>query len=64
MELKIPYEIGDLILAIEYNQHEGYYINCRPFRWTDIPNVDKTIFKTRKEAEKAIKELEVLEKRR
>ena len=46
MEIKIPYEIGDPILAIEYNQHEGYYINCRPFRWTDIPNVDKTIFKT------------------
>lgn len=64
MEIKVPFEIGDPILVIEYNQHEGYYINCRPFRWTDIPNVDKTVFKTRKEAEKAIKELEVLEKRR
>ena len=64
MEIKVPFEIGDPILVIEYNQHEGYYINCRPFRWIDIPNVDKTVFKTRNEAEKAIKELEVLEKGR
>ena len=64
MEIKIPYEIGDPILVIDYNQYDEYYINCRPFCWNDIPNVDKTIFKTRKEAEKAIKELEVLEKRR
>lgn len=64
MEIKVPYEIGDPILVIDYNQYDGYYINCRPFCWNDIPNVDKTIFKTRKEAEKAIKELEVLEKRR
>ena len=62
MEIKIPYEIGDSILVIEYNHHEGYYINCRPFRWTDIPNVDKTVFKTRNEAEKGLKEITKNEK--
>ena len=58
MKIDIPFEIGDPILVIEYNQHDGYYINCRPFRWSDITNVNINIFKTRKEAEKALAEKE------
>ena len=27
MKIDIPFEIGDPILVIEYNQHDGYYIN-------------------------------------
>ena len=58
MKIDIPFEIGDPVL-IEYNQHDGYYINCRPFRWSgDIPNGNTNIFKTRKEAEKALTEKE------
>ena len=56
MKIDIPFEIGDPVLVIEYNQHDGYYINCRPFRWNDIPNINTNIFKTRKEAEKALAE--------
>ena len=58
MKIDIPFEIGDPVLVIEYNQHDGYYINCRSFRWSDIPNVNINIFKTRKEAEKALAEKE------
>ena len=54
MKIDVPFEIGDPILVIDYNQHDGYYIDCRSFRWDDIPNVGKYIFITRKEAEKAL----------
>ena len=53
MKIDIPYDIGDPILVIDYCQHDGYYIDCRPFRYTDIGNV----FKTRKEAEAALDKL-------
>ena len=56
MKIDVPFEIGDPILVVDYNQHDGYYIDCRPFRWSDIPNVGKSIFRTRKEAEKALEE--------
>lgn len=56
MIIDVPFEIGDPILVIDYNQHEGYYINCRPFCWNDIPNVGKSIFRTQQEAEKALEE--------
>lgn len=56
MKIDIPYDIGDPILVIDYGQHDGYYINCRPFRYTDIGNLEN-IFKTRKEAEAAFEKL-------
>lgn len=54
MKIDIPYDIGDPILVIEYSQHDGYYITCRPFKWSDIGNLEN-VFKTRKEAEVALK---------
>ena len=57
MKIDVPFEIGDPILVLNYNQHDGYYIDCRPFRWNDIPNVGKYIFRTRKEAEKALEDM-------
>ena len=57
MKIDVPFEIGDTVLAIDFCQHDGYYINCRPFRWSDIPNVGKTIFSNRKDAEKSLEEM-------
>lgn len=54
MKIDIPFEIGDPVLVIEHNQHDGYYINCRTFRWNDVPYVNANIFRTRKEAEEAL----------
>ena len=54
MKIDIPFEIGDPVLVIEYNQHDGYYINCRPFRWNDIPNINTNIFKTRKKLKRLL----------
>ena len=55
MEIKVPYEIGDPILVIDYNQYDGYYINCRPFCWNDIPNVDKDYFQNSKRGRESYK---------
>lgn len=56
MKIDIPYDIGDPILVIDYGQHDGYYIDYRPFRYTDIGNLEN-IFRTRKEAEAAFEKL-------
>lgn len=56
MKIDIPYDIGDPILVIDYCQHDGYYIDCRPFRYADIGNLEN-VFKTRKEAEAALDKL-------
>ena len=53
MKIDIPFEIGDPILVINYSQH----IDCRPFRWDDIPKVGKYIFRTRKDAEQALEDI-------
>jgi hypothetical protein len=47
MKIDIPYDIGDPILVIDYCQHDGYYVDCRPFRYADIGNLEN-VFKTRK----------------
>lgn len=31
MKIDIPYDIGDPILVIDFCQHDGYYIDCRPW---------------------------------
>ena len=56
MKIDIPYDIRDPILLIDYSQHDGYYIDCRPFRYADIGNLEN-IFRTRKEAEAAFEKL-------
>ena len=56
MKIDIPYDIGDPILVIDYCQHDGYYVDCRPFRYADIGNLEN-VFKTRKETEAALDKL-------
>lgn len=50
MKIDIPYDVGDPILVIENEQYDGMRIKCRPFRWSDLGNLDN-IFRTRKDAE-------------
>ena len=56
MKIDIPYDIVDPILVIDDGQHDGYYIDCGPFRYTDIGNLEN-IFRTIKEAEAAFEKL-------
>lgn len=58
MKIDIPFEIGDPVLVIDYNQYYGYYIGCRPFSWEDIPNIGKSVFKNLEAATERLKELE------
>lgn len=58
MKIDIPFEIGDPVLVIEFNQHDGYYIESKCFDYRDIPQIGKTIFANRKEADTKLKELE------
>lgn len=45
-----------VLVVIDFCQHDGYYIDCRPFTYTDIGNLEN-VFKTRKDAEAAIDKL-------
>lgn len=40
MNIDIPYELGDPIIEIEYNQHDGYYMNYHDFRYRDLEHLD------------------------
>lgn len=40
MTIDVPYEIGDPIIEIEYNQHDGYYIEYHGFRYRDLEHLD------------------------
>lgn len=57
MKINVPYEIGDPILVLEFNQHDGWYIDAQTFQYSDLARLDK-VFKTRKEAEEALKKAE------
>lgn len=46
MKIELDIEIGDPIVLIEFNQHDGYYLNYGSFNWKDVPNYGKTVFKT------------------
>lgn len=29
MKIEVPYELGDPIIIVEFNQHDGYYIEYK-----------------------------------
>lgn len=50
MKIDIDLEIGDPVILLSEGL-TGYYFFYRGFRYSDIPNIGKTVFKTRKEAQ-------------
>ena len=50
MKIETKFEIGDPVCVLDYNQHDGYYIVYRGFRFSDITNSDKTVFGSYAEA--------------
>lgn len=57
MKIEIDIEIGDPVLKIDNNQHDGWVIMPKRFSWNDIPNIGKTVFKTSAETEAALREM-------
>lgn len=64
MRIEVDIEIGDPVLILTNNQHDGWYITSKRFNWNDIPNIGKTVFKTSAEAEAALREMTKEEKLR
>lgn len=56
MTINVPYELGDPIIKIEYNQHDGYYIEYDGFCYSDIENLDM-IFSNYKQAKMKLDQL-------
>lgn len=56
MKIDVPYELGDPIIEIEYNQHDGYYLEYHDFCYRDLENLDM-IFSDYKTAKVKLDEL-------
>lgn len=50
MKIDIDLEIGDPVIIL-WEGPTGCYFSYRGFRYSDIPNIGKRVFKTRKEAQ-------------
>ena len=49
MKIEVPFELGDPIIVVEFNQHDGYYIEYEGFDYTHLSRMDE-IFRTYSEA--------------
>ena len=52
----LPCKVGTPIYWINFNQHDGYWIELGEFHLQDIGVFGKTVFLTREEAEEKLKE--------
>lgn len=62
--LKLPCKIGDAVYIVGYKYRQGGYekfINTGKFRYSDLDKLNKTVFLTKEEAEKALERLECAE---
>lgn len=55
MKIDIPYEIGDPVIILDFNQHDGWDVCYTGFKYTHIPLIEKNeIFRTYAEAKAEI----------
>ena len=52
----LPCKVGTAVYQLDYNQHDGYWIEPHFFKLEDVSRIGKTVFLTREEAEAALKE--------
>lgn len=57
MTIDIPYDIGDPVLVLEFDQHDGYYLDVKKFSWSLMDSyLNGKVFGTIKEAQIALEE--------
>lgn len=56
--LHLPCAIGTPVIKIEFNQHDGYWLEAKFFNINDLYAVGDTVFLTKDEAVKKLSELE------
>lgn len=57
MTIDIPFEIGDPVLVLEFDQHDGYYLDVKKFSWSLMHSyLNGKVFRTIKEAQIALEE--------
>lgn len=56
--LVLPCRVGTAVYRIEFNQHDGAWLEPHFFRLDDVERVGTTIFLTREEGDAAVKEMQ------
>lgn len=56
MKIDVSFEIGDPVIEIEYNQHDGYYMTYHGARYRDLEHLDM-IFSDYKQAKMKLDQL-------
>lgn len=59
--IKLPVAVGDPVLIIAFNQHDGYYTEVATY---DVSMVNREVFITKETAIKYIQSLQKIESRR
>lgn len=58
MKIDIPFDVGDPVLVIAWNQHDGYWITTKRFDYTLIEEfLNGRVFSKSKNAELKLEEL-------